>query len=734
MQATADRATLQPGAHQLGNHTLKISTLHVADIELPRELEALYELAYNLWWTWSPEARALFASIDNSSWDLYRNPVQLLINIEPRHWYHLLDNEEFLARFHAVTQDLKRYMNQRQTYWFTRQHGDFAGHIAYFSMEYGLHQSLAIYSGGLGILSGDHLKSASDLGLPFIAFGLLYRHGYFQQTIDAEGVQQHFYPEYDFTRLPLRPVAGATGRELLVSIPFPDREVRAKLWLAQVGRVPLLLLDTDVPENDPADRPITNILYVRGREMRLAQEIVLGMGGVRALRALGIEPAVWHLNEGHSVFLQLERLRAELASGSSLEQARARIAQNSVFTTHTPVPAGNEQFESGLIEKYFRGFCQEVGLPMEELQRWGRAQEGDADFNLTALAIRTSAKLNGVSRLNAEVANGMWRHLLQDGQPERTICAITNGVHTPSWIGQDIRRLLQRHLGPRWEEMLLKAAGWEQIEAISDDELWSAHQAQKERLARFTRTRLREQLARHGEAPDALRAISQLFDPAVLTLGFARRFATYKRANLIFADLDRLLALVKNVERPIQIVFAGKAHPADRAGQELIQSIFALSRSENLRGRVFFLENYDMRMGRMLVQGVDVWLNTPRRPLEASGTSGQKAALNGVLNCSILDGWWPEGWNGDNGWAFGAAETAADEASQDRADVQAFYELLANEIVPAYYERDEHGLPVRWLRKMKASMATLTWRFSTSRMVKDYTEMTYLPAAESVLS
>jgi len=706
----------------------RVSTLHVADIELPRQLEGLYELAYNLWWTWSPEAIDLFASIDMEAWKLYRNPVQMLINVEPRQWYPLLENELFMSRYHAVMQDLEHYMEAEET-WFSHHHGDYrGGPFAYLSMEYGLDQSLAIYSGGLGVLSGDHCKSASDLGLPFVAVGLLYRYGYFQQAIDADGFQQHIYPEYDFTRMPLRPVSTATGRDVMVEVPFPGREVVARVWLAQVGRVPLLLLDTDIPQNHAADRPITNVLYVRGREMRLAQEILLGMGGARVLERLGIEPQIWHVNEGHSIFCQLERVRQGVASGTALEEATRRVVADTAFTTHTPVPAGNEQFDPGLIHKYLQSWCDEVGLPIEELLERGKAHHDDGSFNLTALAIRTSSRVNAVSKINAEVTDRMWRHLFPHvGEGEQAIRPITNGVHTTTWMGPEIRRLLHRRLGSGWEEMLLHPEGWEQVYEIPDEELWEAHMAQKERLGRFTCSRLRDQRARHGNSPDELRAVEGLYNPRALTVGFARRFATYKRANLVFSDVERLTELVSRVDRPVQLIFAGKAHPADRPGQELIQRIFHLSLSEHLAGKVFFLENYDMRMGRMLVQGVDVWLNNPRPPLEASGTSGQKAALNGGLNFSILDGWWPEGFNEKNGWAIGNGERADSEDEQDRRDVTALYDKLEQEVVPLYYDRGEEGLPRGWLRMMKEAIVTLTWHFSADRMVRDYVEHAYMP-------
>ncbi len=716
----------------------RIRTLHVTDIELPRELEQLYELAYNFWWTWTPEARALFASIDHAKWARYRNPVQLLINIEPRHWYPLLESEDFLTRYRKVIRRFERYIEgtqegtrrQGSRPWFHRCHRESASEIvAYFSMEYGLHQSLAIYSGGLGVLSGDHAKAASDLGIPLVAVGLLYRFGYFRQTLNAEGVQQHAYPEYDFTRLPLRPIATVSGREVSVTVRLPGRDVVAKLWLALVGRIPLILLDTDVPENDPADRPITNQLYVGGREMRLLQEIVLGLGGVKALEALGIEPTVWHMNEGHSAFLQLERLRREVAAGHSAAEARERISANAIFTTHTPVAAGNEQFDHHLIHKYLRAWCDEVGLEVDELL--GLGHDHGEGFNLTALALRHSSWANAVSRLNAEVTSRMWEYLLADrtadGSPP--IHPITNGVHARTWIGREAQELLHRRLGPQWEDLLIDPEGWRKAFDVPDAELWATHMAQKERLGRFTRSRLRDQYARYGAAPDELKAIGGLFDPAALTIGFARRFATYKRASLVFSDLRRLEALLCSDERPVQLLFAGKAHPADRPGQDLIQHIFELSRSHTFAGKVIFLENYDIRMGRMLVQGVDVWLNTPRRPLEASGTSGMKVAMNGGLNFSIADGWWPEGWDGANGWVIGEPREYGDEAEQDRHDVASLYDTLERVIVPLYYERDEEGLPREWIAMMKRAMATLTPRFSANRMVRDYVEQGYLPAA-----
>ena len=722
------------------NNTLsQLPTLQVSEVVVPREFERLYDIAFNLWWTWTQEARVLFSQIDLVKWSHYRNPVQLLINVDPRHWYPLFDDDNFQTRYHELVRAFDDYMLRREGTYFDREFAGYqGGPIAYFSMEYGLHQSLALYSGGLGVLSGDHCKAASDLGVPFVAIGLLYRRGYFMQTIDADGRQQHYYPEYDFTRLPLRPVATMTGREVLVTVPLPGRDVKAKLWLAQVGRVPLILLDTDLRDNDPADRPITDQLYVRGREMRIVQEAVLGVGGAKALQALGIEPAAWHLNEGHSVFLQLERWR-QLAKkrGSeplSVDQALALLKRNSVFTTHTPVPAGNEQFDPALVRKYFSGWADEVKVPLDSLVELGKANERDTAFNLTALAIRTSSWINGVSELNAEVAGRMWKHLFSPEVAERPIHAITNGVHARTWIGPEVQVMLRRHLGHDWEDLLLEPERWDKIHQIPDREFWEMHRAQKDRLGRFLRARLRDQMARHGASPDELRAIGGVFDPHTLTIGFARRFATYKRASLIFSNIHRLQTLLSNPDRPVQMVFAGKAHPADRPGQDLIQHIFELSRSETFRGRVIILENYDMRMGRMLVQGVDVWLNTPRRPLEASGTSGQKVAMNGSLNFSISDGWWPEGWNGENGWVIGQPVDYTDEARQDLEDVESLYRTLENDIVPLFYQLGADGLPSRWIHYMKTAMATLTPKFSASRMVADYVRQAYIPAASGELA
>jgi starch phosphorylase len=558
----------------------------------------------------------------------------------------------------------------------------------------------------------------------------MYKHGYFRQTIDAEGLQQHFYPDYDMHRLPLLPVVGPSGRELYVAIDLPGRRIQLRVWKASVGRISVLLLDSDLPINHPADRPITSVLYVRGREMRLCQEAVLGAGGFKVLEALGLEPAAWHMNEGHSGLLSLSRIVEALRGGISFDEALRRVASNTIFTTHTPVPAGNEVFDAGLVREHVAAIA-----PAEHVDRLvdlGRFGDGGS-FNMTALSLRTSARANAVSELHGKTANAMWASLLGErGQP--AIDAITNGVHCPSWVGPEIESLLIRYVGPDYDGRLLEDGFEAAVDAIPAHELWTAHRAQKARLVRLTREWILEQYARHGRSPEELRRVEALMDPEILTIGFARRFATYKRADLILRDLGRLRALATAAERPVQFVFAGKAHPADRPGQDLIRRISLAATSGELAGRMVFLENYDLRVGRNIVQGVDVWLNNPRRPHEASGTSGMKGAMNGVLNCSILDGWWTEAFEPDVGWAIGGDQEDPNHDAQDHQDAIALYEVLEREIVPLYYDRNDQGLPAEWIRRMKRSIARLTPRFSSARMVREYVERLYLPAARGELA
>ena len=704
-----------------------IPSIPAASFPLPPRLEGLRRLAYNLHWAWNPKTRNLWSLIDRTAWNRYRNPVPVISG--PTEWSRLLDDEKFLAEYQDVLTEFDHYMANGSGHWFQRRHGDqLDGPIAYFCAEYGVHESLGIYSGGLGVLAGDHMKSASDMALPFVGVGLLYRKGYFRQSIDADGHQEHNYPDYDLSRLPLARVQDKNGVPLNVTIELPGRDLSIAVWLAQVGRVPVLLLDTDNVENAVEDRPITHILYVRGREMRLHQELVLGIGGVRAIRALGLAPAVWHLNEGHSAFLLAERARELVAEGATLDEAWPQVRRNSVFTIHTPVSAGNERFEADLVRRVAGRILDTGKVPVEQVLELGLGTDGDrGQFDMTAFSLRLTNGANAVSKLHAVTANATWRSVI-----DTEILAVTNGVHGPTWVGSPVDELLARYLdadlhtldaGSRQDRF------WDRLGRIPTGELWEAHLRQKRELALFVHGRLRSQFARHGESPSVLAEVESVLDPGVLTIGFARRFATYKRAGLLFSDMDRLADLLWHEERPVQVIFAGKAHPADRPGQKVIQEIFQHSRSPKLRGRVFILEDYDMRVGRFLVQGVDTWLNNPRRPLEASGTSGMKAAQNGVPNISVLDGWWDEGYERDNGWAIGGRDADADESAQDWSDAQDLYRLLEDELVPAYYERDKAGIPVRWVETMRRAMATSLWAFSTTRMLQEYTESLYLPAA-----
>ncbi|HJP89328.1 MAG TPA: alpha-glucan family phosphorylase [Candidatus Limnocylindrales bacterium] len=705
-------------------------------VRVPPQLEGLRRLAYNLYWTWHPKARGLYARINSAAWARSHSPMPVLTG--PVDWGRLLDNPEFMAEAFRVIGDFDRYVANGADHWFHRKHAkELEGPIAYFCAEYGLHESLGIYSGGLGVLAGDHMKAASDMALPLVGVGLLYRNGYFKQTIDADGHQEHRYPDYDLNRLPLTRALGREGDPLTVTVELPGRDIKVDVWTVQVGRVPVLLLDTDNPLNDPADRPITNILYVRGREMRLHQELILGVGGVRALRALGIAPAAWHLNEGHSAFLLAERARELVEQGQSLDEALGAVARTSVFTIHTPVSAGNERFEADLVRRIAGplldgdGRPHTGGVPVAKVLEIGRGVDNDHNqFDMTAFSLRLTNGANAVSKLHAHTANATWQGIAPHG-----IQAITNGIHPPTWIGGPIRDLYERYLDADLDDLDATTAAtrwWERIERIPATELWEAHVRQKRELAVFARGRLRTQFARHGEAPRTLQELGVALDPNALTIGFARRFATYKRAGMIFTDTERLARLLTNTDRPVQVVFAGKAHPADRPGQQVIQEIFGRTRAPEFRGRVFILEDYDMRIGRFLVQGVDVWLNNPRRPLEASGTSGMKAAMNGVVNVSVLDGWWDEGYepaNGGNGWAIGGREQLGDEAAQDWNDAMDLYRILEDEVVPEFFDREAGSPPARWVERMRRSMATTLWNFSTTRMLHEYTERLYLPAA-----
>jgi starch phosphorylase len=699
---------------------------------IPERIARLHELAYNLWWTWNPDAVALYASIDPALWDrVKQSAVGLLSQVKPETLERRAADPDFLARYDAVLAVFDAYMHPKDT-WYSRTYPD-AAHktIAYFCAEFGLHESLPIYSGGLGILAGDHCKEASDLGLPFVGVGFLYPQGYFRQRITRTGEQEAIYDKLSFSQAPATPALDPEGREVHISVELPGRTVYAKVWRIQVGRVPLYLMDTDVDPNGPTDRTLSARLYGGDHEVRIAQEIVLGVGGVRTLRALGIDAAVWHMNEGHSAFLGLERCR-ELVRGLDVpfEVARQIAAANAIFTTHTPVAAGNDVFSFELVDRYFSDFWPQLGLDRGAFHQLAREEvEWGAGFSMTVLALRLSAQRNGVSKLHGAVSRAMWRFLWpQIEEEEVPIGSITNGVHTATWLAPRLAALYTRHLAPDWYARLDDPATWARVDEIPDGELWEAHRQLKGDLIAYARARIARQRRRHGEGRAAIGAVDRLLNSSALTLGFARRFATYKRATLLFRNPERLARLLNNPDRPVQIVFAGKAHPADGAGQELIKQVYEYSRRPEFAGRIVLLEDYDIDMARRLVSGVDVWLNTPIRPHEASGTSGQKASLNGLPNCSVRDGWWDEAYAGNNGWAIGDARDYHDAETRDDNDADALYTLLEREIVPLYYDRGLDEIPHNWVAVMKEAIQTVAPTYSMRRMVKEYVESLYLPA------
>lgn len=699
---------------------------------MPARISRLYELAYNLWWSWHPEACALYSDLDPALWERVRHsPVRLLSEVEPTMLAQAAQADSYLQRYDAVLAALDRYMHpEPEETWFSRTYPELADRvIAYFSAEFGLHEALPIYSGGLGILSGDHCKEASDLGLPFIGVGFLYPQGYFRQHITREGVQEAFYDKMHFSEAPAVPACGPDGNEVMISVDLPGRKIHAKVWKLQIGRIPLYLMDTDVPPNALADRELSARLYGGDREMRLSQEIVLGIGGVRALRALGLEPAAWHLNEGHAAFLNLERCRELVARGLNFCEAREAIAANSLFTTHTPVPAGNDTFSYDLIDRYFDSYWEQLGLTREQFLHIAHEDHGwGPTFSMTVLAMRLTGYHNGVSALHGNVSRRMWQFLWPGVDVDEVpIDAITNGIHSPSWVCPEMSQLFKRYLHEDWTEQVERPETWENLSKVPDGEIWRVHMQRKKALIDYARQRLRAHHLRLGEGSLQIAEFETMLDPEALLIGFARRFATYKRATLIFRDLLRLQNILHDSHRPVQLLFAGKAHPADQPGKALIEQVYQLSRNDAFRGKVVFLEDYDIDMARYLVSGADLWLNNPLRPHEASGTSGQKAALNGLPNCSVLDGWWAEGYNRRNGWAIGEEREYRDQNVQDEADSLSLYMLLEREIVPAYFERDADGLPHRWIALMREAMRTCAPAFSMRRMVKEYTSRFYVP-------
>src|SRR6266699_1243040 len=700
---------------------------------LPAALEPLREMSFNLWWTWEPSARRLFRQLDPELWNrTNHNPVRMLQLSRQARLEELSQDKTFLRELKQVFDAFEKYLGRKDTYGKTGAASAIKNPIAYFSAEFGFHESIPNYSGGLGILASDHCKSASDLDLNFVAIGLLYRHGYFRQQIDKEGIQEAINLNQNFHHLPIREVRRGDAN-LLISVPILDREVFAKLWELRVGRVNLYLLDTDTPENKAEDRLITAELYGGDLEMRMRQEIVLGIGGVNALNALGIEPEVFHMNEGHSAFLALERIRRNVVEKKlDFYSALQVVAAANIFTTHTPVPAGNDSFPREMMRKYFGSFATEIGLPFDEFFSFGQTRVNAADpFSMTILALRLSRHSNGVSKLHGEVSRGLWKDVWT-GVPshEVPITHVTNGIHTKTWLAPEFLVLYDKYLGD-WEENLTNEDFWRRVIDIPDAILWDAHQKLKLRLVEFVRGRVKAQRERIGESPESIRAANRILDPEILTIGFARRFATYKRGALLFTDRDRLHKLLNDSTRPVQFIFAGKAHPQDEGGKALIQQVDKFSRQHGFANRIVFVEDYDTYIARRLTQGVDLWLNNPLRPLEASGTSGMKTPPNGGLNLSVLDGWWGESYNGNNGWAIGAEIKDGTIEFQNEVDSSSLYQLLENQIIPLYYAKPDGKLPLAWLQLMRESISSVTPVFNTQRMVKEYTEQLYIPAAQA---
>jgi len=712
---------------------MKIVT-HTVKPRLDGPLAALDGLAHNLWLSWNFDAVALFIRIDPEAWAASnQNPVKMLGMVSQERYDQLAQDDSFLGDLAEVSERFERYRKGETWY-----KGPASPVVAYFSMEYGIDVSLPIYSGGLGILSGDHMKTSGDLGLPLVGVGLLYRQGYFKQYLNQDGFQQESYPENDWYNMPVRRCLDAGGNPILVAVDLAGRTVAAGIWEVKVGRASLFLLDSNIPENSPEDRLITATLYGGDKDMRIQQELLLGVGGIRALAALGIKTGATHMNEGHSAFLAFERIRVLMAEkGLSFAQASQAFIATNIFTTHTPVPAGNERFGLDLMEKYFRSWTSILALDWNSFLALGREKPEDSNesFCMTVLALKLSAYANGVSALHGEVSRSMWAGLWPGLHPSETpIGHVTNGVHPRTWISHDMLDLLDRYLGPKFNDEPAAREVWNRMDRVSDEELWRTHERRRERLTAFARGRLKSAMERNGASDLDLRGADDALSPYALTLSFARRFATYKRGNLLLRDPDRLLRLLSDKDRPLQIIFAGKAHPHDIPGKELIRELVHFSRREDVRGRLVFLEDYDMTIARYLTSGSDVWLNTPRRPLEASGTSGMKAGMNGVLNCSVLDGWWAEGYRPDIGWAVGSGEEYRDEELQDRIECDDLYDLLEREIVPMFYRRGRDNLPKEWIARMRASMRETGKAFSSHRMLEEYHNNYYRPALASAVA
>ncbi len=703
--------------------------------QLPKRVGKLLDIANNLWWSWNSEFLRLFKEIDSDLWETVgKNPVKFLKLVSQDKLEDIAKDEEFLAKYDEVVNHFNSYMQTKET-WFSKNYPNNANDlIAYFSAEYGIDEIIPIYSGGLGILSGDHLKSASDLGLPFVAVGLLYKNGYFNQKIDGYGTQKTEYTNIDLDNLPILPVKDENGEDLIIDVDFPDRKLYLKIWKIVVGRISLYLMDSDIDKNIAEDRVVTLRLYGGDQEMRIRQEIVLGMAGIKLLKRLGLKPSVYHMNEGHSAFLTLEVIKDAIEEKQvSFEVAKSICSARTVFTTHTPVPAGNDIFPIELMDKYFSNLWQKLGISREDFLRLGmKSSQGlEQGFNMGMLALRIAGKKNGVSKLHGAVSrrlfSDVWPNIAPDESP---IDYVTNGIHTCSWLAPSMKKLFNQYLKPYWQDNIQDDETWNDIKNIPNKELWDTHTDRKKKLFALVKNNITTRLKSSGYNYEEINEIVSKLNPNALTIGFARRFATYKRATLIFRDIERLTQLLNNPERPVQLIFAGKAHPADKEGQDLIRYIHEVSMKPQFKGKIFLLENYNIAMSRYLISGVDVWLNNPRRPMEASGTSGQKASVNGVINFSVLDGWWAEGYNQKNGWTIGDNTEYQSYEEQDIADSESLYNTLENKIIPLYYEnKKEDGVSDAWMEMFKNSIISTGGRYSTSRMVIDYTRDYYMELA-----
>ena len=702
--------------------------------QLPKSIGRLNEIANNLWWSWNTEFLRLFKIMDGDLWEQTKNPIKFLKMVSQEKIEEISKNDSFLQEYNQIVANFDAYMSSHET-WFDKNYPNNKNDlIAYFSAEYGLDETIPIYSGGLGILSGDHLKSASDLGLPFVAMGLLYKNGYFHQKISVAGQQCSDYKKIDLYNLPINPVKNSADEDVIIDVDLGDRKIFLKLWQIHVGRIKLYLMDSDIDQNDQDLREVTATLYGGDKEMRIRQEIVLGMAGVKALKALGLNPTLYHMNEGHSSFLILELIKNIMKEKQiSFEMAKEIASVQTVFTTHTPVPAGNDIFDIGLVDRYFKGLCEKIGISRDEFLKLGMKEcdQLEPGFNMGILALKIAGKKNGVSKLHGEVSRELfsevWPEIAEDESP---ITYVTNGIHTCFWLAPKLKELYNQYLPAYWQDHIHLDSTWKNIDEIPNDKLWEVHVERKRKLIGKIKENLIKRFENSEIGYDKIMEMVNCLNPEALTIGFARRFATYKRATLMFKDITRLTQILSDEKRPVQIIFAGKAHPADKEGQDLIKYIHEMSFMPQFKGKIFILENYDIGIARYLVSGVDVWLNNPRRPMEASGTSGEKASVNGVLNCSILDGWWAEGYTGNNGWAIGNNNSYRSYEEQDKADSNSLYHILEDKIIPIYYRKNEKGISDEWVKLMKNSIKTTGGKYSTSRMVVDYTNQLYMPLCQ----